>query len=199
MKVPITKSGNCITNNFYESSAIQIAYNQEQGDRDKPYAYTFKPSRNNNSSISISPVHIDGNTGLYRVMLKVEWVGFDTSNTDGTFDIYFQGDVWRYSVGAWSWSSGMSNYMINPLRTQQNLKNLVLSSESGSYNFNTTFNVLDADCYMLRLGMRSNYSNGMGTITVSDIQVMPEKYYTGGNEKLRAGEDYVACNNFIEI
>lgn len=51
----------------------------------------------------------------------------------------------------------------------------------------------------LRLGFRSDNSNGKGIVTISDVVIVPERYYVSDKIKARFSEDFVSCNEIIEL
>ena len=110
------------------------------------------------------------------VRFKVTWNGFDTSSTNGTFNMYFQG---YYNDGSTTnWWTPLGSKASNV----KNLKDLVLSSTTGEYIYDFIYYNVPYTTYE---GYRANYSNGTGTISFSDFIVIPEKYYipktfTGG-------------------
>lgn len=194
----IKKNGIITSPNIYESSAMNLHYETNPGDRDSRI-YTFTPSTENNSCMRDIIVHgeLYPANELMHAIFKVKWSGFDTSNTSGDFNIFFQGYYIR-SDGTTNWWTSLSDDASNRYR---NLKSLVLSSTSGEYIYNFTFRNHPYTTYE---GIRSDYSNGTGTIEISDFIVIPEKYYipetfAGGTSSLHIGKDYISAGEIYEI
>lgn len=170
----IGKNGIWIADNIYESSAMNIHYNNEIGDCDNKI-YSFTPWVDDNMCMRDIKVHgeLYPANELMHVRFKVTWNGFDTSNTSGTFDIHFQGYYTNNGskIYATPLGSAATNY--------RDLRGLVLSSISGEFYYDFTFNNLP---YVTNEGIRSNYSNGTATITFSEFTVIPEKYYVPKNK-----------------
>ena len=113
-----------------------------------------------------------------KISMTVEWNGFDTSSTAGTFDIRFQGAVLlQNGTTSWTNPAGASNQACTALMNAKNLKTLVLSATSGSYNYETEFTIKCGTGDDFAAGhvvsMRADYSNGTGWIKFSNIKVTP--------------------------
>ena len=189
----ITKQGIITSPNIYESSAMNLHYGSNPGDRDLS-VYTFTPSTENNSCMRDIIVHGE----LYpqytkmRARFKVAWNGFD--NSSGNFNIYFQG---FYKIdGTTHWGTPLGSTATG----KADIHGLILSSSRGEYIYDFIFN---SEPYTTYEGIRSNYSNGTGTLKFSDFIVIPEKYYvpeifTEGTS-LHIGTDYISSGEIIEI
>lgn len=162
---------------------------------------SYTPTKSTNSCISAYRFYqadagvITGDT--VTIELDVEWSGFDTSNTDGTFNIRFQGERYKPD-GSYEWSS---NPYTTALNNKYYLKTLVLSSESGHYHYvatTETFTSDLADFSSMTIGLRSDYSNGTGKITLSNCKAYKTQYYLG-EEKTRMTSNEVIANEFIEF
>jgi hypothetical protein len=189
----ISKNGIVSSNNLYESKAMNIA--------NSSYIGSYTPGTGTNSCLNQLMIPFTDYTEktTFHIRVLVTYSGFDTSNENGIFDMWFQGDVRKVSDNTTTWNN---NYMTSKLNNYKNLKVLVLSSESGIFQYDTTFTIPASwfETYNgIRLGIRSDYSNGTGKITISNVEVMPEKYYIGGGTALRVGEDYIAVNEFYEL
>lgn len=195
----ITKSGIITSPNICESSAMNYVDERYIG---KSFQYT--PSTGTNSCLGGFIVNypncIPGEK-IY-ISIKVEWNGFDTSNTNGTFSMYFQGATYNVSTGEWEWA-GHNNvsYALGGLTS------LVLSSLTGSAILKSSC-IIDSQYPSVRtreyLGIRSDYSNGTGWIRISDLEVIPERYYVpknqiGGSTSLHIGKDYISTGELCEI
>lgn len=192
----VGKNGIIFSNNLYEADAMYIAK------LTSPSSYT--PNTGTNSCLNPLSVVFDytGTTAatVYRVIARVTWSGFDTSNTSGTFALRWQGSQYNTSGEKWEWTTG--NAITNALNNQYYPTNLVLSKTSGSYEYNTTF-ILDATFRAtysgLFIGFRSDYSNGTGYITANSIMVLEDKYSSDGSAKAHFTNNYIACKEIIEI
>ena len=157
-----------------------------------------------NSCVNIASIKYDldkvTNTTVLRVVAEVSWSGFDTSSTAGTFGIWWQGSSFNTANQAWEWQGG--NHITSALNAQYYPTQLVLSSSSGSYTYNTTYVISGSwlDTWSgSNIGFRSDYSNGVGKITVNSIKIYYDKYSTTSNIKQRFGKQYIATEEFIEI
>ena len=134
----------------------------------------------------------------FRIYLTVQYNGFDTSSTSGTFNIRFQGaNFTSPTTSAWSGS----NAVTNALNSQYSLKTLVLSGVSGTYTYECTFTLTEDfynNYYGSNIGLRSDYSNGTAWIKVSDIKIIPEKYLLESNVKTKVGQNYISTKEIIE-
>lgn len=194
----VNKKGIWNVENIYESSAMNIHYHSNLGDYDNR-SYTFTPSTENNSCMRDIIVH----GGLYpynelmHVRFKVKWNGFDTSNTAGDFNIFFQG-CYVISDGTTNWSTPLGS----SANSHKNLRTLVLSSASGEYVYDYTFPNMNTTTSE---GVRCDYSNGTARIIFSDIIVVPEKYYVRSTPPednftaLHIGTDYISAGEIIEF
>lgn len=195
----VKNTGIVITGEFYESDAMSVGVSNLG-----PHTYT--PSTGINSCVSgfrwIPPE--DAVAGdVYRVFVTVRYSGFDRSNTSGTFSMWWQGANYKKSTESNAWEG--PNLICSALSSAYNITNLVLSSTNGTYTYETTFTLTSAyltDYHGSYVGLRSDYSNGTASITISDLKVIPEKYAisnTTGEVKLRLANNYISANNFIEI
>ena len=127
------------------------------------------------------------------VELDLEWNGFDESNTDGTFNIFFQGAHFKDGTAYW-----ITNNITNSLNDTAHPKTLVLGSTVGYYHYVAESTITDVDKTYdsIRIGMRSNYSNGTGTIRITNGHAYKKSDYLG-NEKTRF-DSYVESKEFIE-
>lgn len=188
----IDKNGNILSENFYESKYLNIYYKQTPGDWDSDYAYI--PGTENNLCLNSRHLNINGRTGKYYISLKVDWSGFDTSNNDGEFRIFFQGDIKWDTDDAFNWNH--NNYATVALNAQQSLSKLVLSKDKGSYIYSTYFTIPnDVNIIKARLGIRTDYSNGKGIIHINNVFVIHEDDY----KKVKIGTDSTVADDFIEF
>ena len=158
---------------------------------------SYTPTTELNSCINPFTVYQDTLTAGDTVTIELDilWEGFDTSNTAGTFNMYFQGALYSDSTATWT-----SNPYTNALNSAQNLKTLVLSKTGGIYHYVATTGALSASNLSydrVNIGIRSNYSNGTGKITIQNCHAYTTKDYIG-KEKAKLRTEKVLCNKFIE-
>ena len=202
MATQFKKNGVISSDNIYESSGMNLV---QQDQINKTFSYT--PSTNTNSCIHPGYVVDYSNCKpgekIY-CRIKVEWNGFDESNTNGTFNMWFQGDNYNNTTNVWEWKG--TSLVANALNNKQSLKTLVLSKASGTA-------IITSDAYTIpsnfpnpyikgRMGIRTDYSNGTGWIAISELEVVQEKYYVG--EKTNSAfkiskNNFISCQNIIEI
>lgn len=130
----------------------------------------------------------------YVLDMTVAWSGFKT-DAPSNFNMWPQGA--SYDGSSWSWSYG--NPMCNAITNLKGFKDLVLSADSGSKRYVVTFDITN-DCTGLQLGCRADYSNGKGTITYSNIRVVPaDSYIDGSTSSGKILADSIAMDNFVEM
>lgn len=193
----VTKSGLVSSANIYESKALNVQYNTNYGDADGS-KYPFTPTTGINSCMRDIVVHGEKYPSdiPMHARFKVSWSGFDRSNTAGEFSMYFQGHYQR-SDGTTNWWTPLGDAATNV----QDLGALVLSASSGSYVYDFTYNNLSS---LSHEGFRCNYSNGTATITISDVIVVPVKYYvpespTSNIPSFHMGKDYISARDYYEL
>ena len=193
----IDKKGIWHSDVFYESWAEQIQTNTQE-------TTTYTPSTGTNSCISDSYRRVmftDYTAGdTFAVTITIKYNGFDTSNTAGTFNLWFQGTNYNTSAAAWQWAG--SNPINAALNAHRNPKTEVLSKTSGTYTYKTYFTLSSAfrDTYSgSSVGVRSDYSNGTATLTITDFVVTPIKSSNSGNKQAKIGDNYITAEQFYEI
>lgn len=193
----IDKKGIWHSDVFYESWAEQIQTNTQE-------TTTYTPSTGTNSCISDSYRRVmftDYAAGdTFAVTITVKYNGFDTSNTSGTFSIRFQGTNYTTSAAAWQWAG--TNPINTALNNAKNLKTEVLSKTSGTYTYKTYFTLTSdfRNTYSgSGVGIRSDYSNGTATLTLTDFIVTPIKSSNTSNKQAKIGDNYVTAEQFYEI
>lgn len=135
-----------------------------------------------------------------RVKIKVEWSGFDNSNTAGTFRMFFQGSTHEVATNEFNWSA--NNMVTSGLVNKQNLTDLVLSATSGVAVIEqivTVSSLFPTVRDKLYVGIRTDYSNGTGKITISELEVIKDKYYVNSETtELKIAEKYIVAKQFYE-
>ena len=170
-----------------------IAYNNEPGDY-VGLTWSHTPTTESNSTFIIGTVHHDDNPGKrYHLSLTVQWSNFTTDMPEN-FDIYWQGYYYNTTTTTWTYGNSPE---LSAMQSVKTLNDLVKASASGLYryevDFTTSSNITEA-----RLRYRSNYSNGVGTLTFSDLHVVPIEDYLSEKE-VKEFEDKTIAQNFIEI
>lgn len=192
----ITKSGIIISPNFYESDAMCTA---------KRGMDAYIPNTGTNSCIVVFGTVNYGSdansTDVYRCILDLSYQGFDESNPNGTFNIWFQCayddfDGKRHWYGDVSFANAMNN--------QRSLKTVVLSNTSGNFVYDVSFRI--SDDYIqnydhMYCHIRSDYSNGTGKLTINKGFIIPDKYYSGDRQSSKGhiNSSFISTNNYIEI
>lgn len=184
----ISKQGIISTVSLYEYKATSIFCDSNGNSLTNDVAYI--PSTGTNSCMPQRTIPVEVNK-KYNIECTVYWSGFDTSNTSGTFNAWFQGS----QNGGWNYS----NAMTVALNSYKNLRDLVLSATTGSYRYKTSFIVGNANIQTLGLSTRFDYSNGTGKIGIKDVSIIPDKYNITDQIKFRLADDYISCNEIIEI
>lgn len=184
---------------FHEFDSQNLCYITTYGDAPLEYGYT--PSTENNSKFEFYRIHQDTLQigDIVVIDLDFEWSGsFDTSNTNGTFDLYFQGECKKKDDTTAYW---VTNEYTNSLNSIKRPKELVLSSESGIFHYTAkqtvTTSMLDYD--IIFIGLRSNYSNGKGKVSFKNLCVRNLKHSDDGTGKMKIPDDgTLSCKEIIE-
>lgn len=194
----IGKNGIVASPLFYESNATAGISNPN-------ISYSYKPAKDTNNSCMSGQVidftnYVNSSSAVtFHIELDVEYSGFDASSTAGTFAMIFQGSVYKIASSSFVWESNAG--FNQALNNQKSLTLLVTENTSGTYHYSTTFTVSTnfLNTYSKQyLGIRTNYSNGSGTIAIKNIKICENKYYTG-NTKATIAEDYAAATEIIEM
>lgn len=187
MDLNLSKSGVLKSESFFESNGMNQQWRSRLGDEyTKSYSYT--PTTADNSCIEGYVVWTESLkvSDQFTISIDVSWSGFDSSNTSGTFDMWFQGSQRKDTT--WGWTTG--NPFADALNVTQDLGVLMLSATSGrkTITANATISTTYVKQYnAFRLGIRSDYSNGSGTVTISNLKIIPHKYDTTNDIKIRSG------------
>ena len=197
----ITKGGILRSLSINESSGRNLVI---ESDRNSSYSYT--PETGTNSCITGYAVDLSsckpGDT-LY-IRIRVDYNGLDASNTSGTFRIWFQGASYNSSEG-WNWNHG--NIIAD---TSSDVLGDITSIVSGNNGYtilhkSVTVSSSALSAYtMVRVGLRSDYSNGAGSIKISELEVIPSKYYvpetpTSSMPSFHLGKEYVSAREIYEL
>ena len=186
----VNKNGVITTSNIYTSDGMNLADSKGE----KSFSYT--PGTGTNSCMQGDTITFDTSiTGPHYVECTLEWSGFNTSNTNGTFAIWIQGSVYNGTEWNWNDNSGVT-YANSGTNT---ITDIVLSATSGKKTISSIFNYTKTSTAQKQnFGIRSDYSNGTGTVIISKVKVIPMKYYCGNVSAMRIGKDYISTNDIIE-
>ena len=188
---------------FYEPTGMNLAYNKE------PYDYTnvtlgYTPKANKtNDTINGFKVpygaHLNGKRA--QASVTVSWDGFDTSSTEGTFSLRFQGGQLTAAGGtSWTAASGKTNRLASAFYSAQSLTSLVLSQPSGSKTITVTYTISAVEEQPGDwLGIRADYSNGTGRIELSNIQVSLIDATVSDDQKFKISPKNIAANYIYEF
>ena len=199
-KIIINKKYQLESNEINEPRGIDyaygIGYNASRGDA-YGQSFSFTPSTDNNSTYQFLRVHVEDDPNQnYHLSMTVDWNNFDRSNTSGTFTIYWQEYYYDNSDSSYKWGNTTIG---NALNADMELINMVLSAGSGIYQYEVDFKTSSkvSNGY---LRVRSNYSNGIGTIKFSNISIIPKKYYFSENgSKAKIWNNKLIANQIIEV
>ena len=197
----ITKGGILRSLSINESSGRNLVV---ESDRNSSYSYT--PGTGTNSCIDGYDVDLSsckpGDT-LY-IRIRVDYNGLDASNTSGTFRIWFQGTSYNSSEG-WNWNHGniiasMSSDALGDITS-------IVSGNNGCTILHKSVTVSSSalSAYtMVRVGLRSDYSNGTGSIKISELEVIPSEYYvpetpTSNMPSFHLGKEYISAREIYEL
>ncbi len=167
----IYKNGNVTGTEMYEHGGVLM-------NNVKSVTYVPKKDTKNSTLLGESIVGFEG-TKRYYIELLISWDGFQENVADN-FDIWTQGKTFNKNDNTYYWSNG--NSMCTVVNKVLN-KDLVLSTKSGSKFVSGFFNNKDDKWTRQYLGIRSDYSNGIGRITFSNIKVMPAEYAIDNSTK----------------
>ena len=188
------KTGHVTTAELIESSAANLVIDTQINN-----IYSYTPSTTSNSCTEGYTVDFSNCVSGEKVYLriKVSWSGFDASNTSGTFKIRFQGSNYNFTDDVWEWTTQY------PSNSKQDLTNLVLGTTSGTKIIETSLTIpseIPTKYTKCHVGLRSDYSNGTGSITISGLEVIPERYYiNSGLTSLKINKNYISSNEIYEL
>jgi len=180
----ILKNGIMTTDEFHESNSTKLS--SSSGGSWTPLANT-QNSTTNFAVIDLTDFGGSSTDVKIHIEADVSWTAF-TAGTGGTFQgLWFQGA--NYEIGSTSNNWNASNYITSALNTQYNLRTASAVTTAGNYHYDTIATVPSswlATYDRSNLGMRCDYSDGTGTVTVSNLKVTPLKYYDA-----RIGSDFI--------
>lgn len=193
----ITKGGILKSLSINESSGRNLVI---ESDRNSSYSYT--PGTGANSCVTGYDVDLSsckpGDT-LY-IRIRIDYNGLDASNTSGTFKMWFQGASYNSSEG-WNWNHG--NLIAGTLGDITS----IVSGNNGCtilHKSTTVPSSIPAAYTRVYVGLRSDYSNGTGSIKISELEVIPSKYYvpetpTSNMPSFHLGKGYISAREIYEF
>ena len=184
----VGKEGLVYGKNLSESGGTVCAYTgTAKGNMDpnmSSWSYTPSADTNNSCMAGFYFERIDGIYN-YRITLVVTWSGFtDISTTSTNFSAGFQGVTVKLD-GSGVWSGGCN--INSQLGAHGNLGTLAKGAASGTRLYDTSFTVpaaWDGTYKGQFVGIRTNYSNGTGTWTISKVRVYPADEHMAGQASL---------------
>lgn len=145
-------------------------------------AKSFTPTTAQNSTVSWYYFECIPGIQKYHAVIRVDWSGFaDISATNPDFDAWFQGTAHKTDGSGNEWAASSFTSALNQ---NKYLGTLAKSAESGSYLYDIDFTLSSVypDTYIGQyLGMRSDYSNGTGKFTISNIRIYPADEHTNNS------------------
>ena len=179
----VKKNGQLIDDNFIENG---ILLNQDNG-------YTWTPQSRVNSTFqgTIIDYSLVSNLGVPITIIQeadIEWSNMNFTN-EGTPSVFIQGTKRNKSDGSFVWAG--AGYASGT----EYITSYILENPTGSYHMSRTrtipaswFNTYDGE----RFGLRCDYSDGTGTITVKNIKV------TLASDIAKFNKSYISANQLIE-
>ena len=193
----ITKGGILKSLSINESSGRNLVI---ESDRNSSYSYT--PRTGTNSCITGYAVDLSNckSGDILYVRVRLDYNGLDASSTSGTFRIRFHGATYNSSEG-WNWNH--SNIITGALGDITS----IVSGNNGCTILHKSVTVSSSvlSAYtMVQVGLRSDYSNGTGSIKISELEVIPSKYYvpetpTSNMPSFHLGKEYVSAREIYEF
>jgi len=173
----VGKEGLVYGSHLSESGGTVCAYTSASKGNVDPnmssWSYTPAADANNSCMTGFYFECIPG-VQKYRIELLVKWSGFaDISTTHTNFQAYFQGITYNAS-GTKLWVDyGPMNAAMN---SSKSLTSLATGAASGTYKYSVEFTLPNTwpDTYKGNdVGIRTDYSNGTGTWTISKVRIYP--------------------------
>lgn len=159
--------------------------------------FSYKPSAKSNSSINVCRAKFHEFYGKtkevpFHFEADVTWTDFTGIDTS-TFGMRFQGASFPIGGTTGTWTT---NDIANAINNSASLTTLITNSlTGGSYHYSVDGTIKPArlasygEC---NIGVRTDYSNGTGTISVSNIKLTMPK------NKASISSDYINAENFYE-
>lgn len=184
----LTKTGLLNSNTFIEMGGSLIS--KSSG--------TYTPSTGTNSCMNIGAVDLSSVADLgVPIVITVEfdftWTNFTGHSGNGTFDMWFQGSNRKKEDNSFVWAG--TNYTCLALTRPANLIKGALTGGSYHYKVNNTIPVSWFNTYNgSNFGVRTDYSNGTGSVTISNLSIS----YGALEKNASIANKYIEANNFYE-
>lgn len=187
----IKKNGNIFIPNLYEYDAMSIFTDSNGIALQNSIVYT--PTTALNSCMPERVVTVTPNVRYY-IECNLTWSGFSKTNSGNTFDMWFHGT----QNGGWTTGNPIADSLNNVKRP----RDTVLSATTGNYIYKASFTSTNTTITKFGISIRSDYSNGTAWVKLSDILIIPEKYYidllSSNSVKTKFHNTYISCNEIIE-
>ena len=135
---------------------------------------SFTPNTAQNSTVAWFYFECIPGIQTYHIVMRVDWTGFtDITTTNPDFDAWFQGTARKTDGSGNEWTASSFTTALN---NHKRLGTLAKGAASGSYLYDIDFTLSSyypGEYIGQYLGMRSDYSNGTGKFTISDISIYP--------------------------
>lgn len=191
----IAKNGLVYGSHFTESGGTQRLFSAPKGAPIYPNSppRTFTPTTAQNSTVAWYFFECIPGIQTYHITMRVDWSGFeDITTTNPTFDAWFQGTARRTDGSGNEWTASSFTTALN---NHKRLGTLAKGSASGTYLYDMDFTLSSyypGEYIGQYLGMRSDYSNGIGSFSISNIRICPVAEY-----KLNAAS--LCANGAIQV
>lgn len=174
----VTKQGQVKTNTFYEEGDQSIVT--------LIAGVTYTPAANTNNSCR-RPYRITTNKDQqYIVEADFAWNNMG-AGTGGTYRVALNQNY--YIGGTATWSGDIIQSMF-PNYT-------IMQTGSGTFHGKALWKET-VQCDYREIGIRTDYSNGSGSITFSNFKISPVNQATTLDNSARFGDTYITVNELIE-
>ena len=183
------------TPKIYKKGIVSHNRLRESGLINTASSFSYKPAANANNSttvgtyIDLSEFANDDQPLTLTLEYDVSWSNF-AAGTGGTFGVYLQGARRKKETNTNVWEGDA------PLTADGTFTSLITANATGTYHKSRTFTIpatwFNTYCGQ-NFGIRTNYSNGNGTITISNLKLtIPVNSF-----KLKSKS--IQSNNLIEL
>jgi hypothetical protein len=170
----ISRNGTFASNDFHEGKPITV----NGGSSYKPAASTTNAC-SGNIVIQLNKYDTTVTSFIgrrYRMVFDVSWSGYSTGST------WYQGAV----NDAWS----QANYFVAAANNVRRMETNIASGASGTYHYDTTVTIGQANTYRFYFQFRTDNSDGNATFTISNFYVY--------EDDAGIGQDVTRFNNLVE-
>lgn len=167
-----------------ENGGRVCVYNSSGGSIPDPNtaSWSYTPANNTDNSCMTGP-YFSAIPGIlrYHVDLTLEWSGFANISSDRTnFSANFQGSSQSQDGSTWTWTS---NFVTSALNNATSITSLCKGAASGIKIYSVDLELTSAWMTSYKgcsVGIRTNYSNGTGTLTIKKLRIYPAAEYRSG-------------------